>query len=402
MLEERAQAFSEGNVGVMAASTGLNVAAILLWVSVLSLIMRDLGASDLQISWCVALWNVANALVQYEGGRLSDRLGRVPLIVWSTYLSAAGIIAAAFMPSWLLFALLYTVWNAANAVGGPAFATIVGESVPPERRGWAYGVMEFVASLGIIIGPLAGARLLPIVEAKGLFIITGLVFLSTACFRQFKLKETRPAGSQETSFTFSQVFQRSLRPVLVVSVAFQLLMLLTLWGPFMALYSSDVMGLTKAQINVYFGVAFAASALCSLLAGKAVDRFGHKRVLAWSVAALTGATLLWTAQRGVTGIGVGFILIASASQLAAVSFQTYRMSVIDPGIRTRAVGAVGALSSLSAALAVPVAGWLKAATPGAPFYLVILVAVVTIVALSGPGLRQMAAPTAAPGGGAAG
>ncbi|MEW5934910.1 MAG: MFS transporter, partial [Bacillota bacterium] len=78
----------------MAVTCALNVGAMTMWSPVLPLILRDLGASDFQVSLSVATWTAVAALFQYRGGIWSDRFGRRPTLLYPTYLAGAAISAA--------------------------------------------------------------------------------------------------------------------------------------------------------------------------------------------------------------------------------------------------------------------------------------------------------------------
>lgn len=365
----------------MAVTTALNVAAIMLWNPILPLILRDLGASDFQISLSVSLWTAAGALSQYQGGIWSDRLGRYPTMVYPTYLCAVSVAVAAVMTSWQPFVLAYVFWYVANSLQTPTYAAIIGEAVPPERRGQAFGMVESCIMLGVIAGPLVGAGLLPAVGARGLLLMTGAVFCGTGLLRQLLLRETKPPAAGAVHFRFTQVFTGRLAVVLIVSTAFNLMASTTLWGPFLALHASDAMGLSKAGINLLFAAGSVVAAVASLLAGRAVPRWGCHRVMAWGTLALGAAALLWALQRHMAGITAGMLLMAAAFQFVMVAVDTFRVVALPDSTRGRALGATGTVSSLAATLALPLAGYLRLAFPLAPFLMAAGTAVVMFLAV---------------------
>lgn len=365
----------------MAATTALNVGSMTLWSPILPLILRDLGASDFQVSLSVAIWTAVAALFQYQGGIWSDRFGRFPTLVYPTYLCALSIAAAALMPSWKLFVLAYTVWYVANAIQAPTFSTIIGEAVPPERQGHAFGLVEFSIAVAVVAGPLAGAYLLPLVRARGLLLITGAVFLGTATARHALLRETRPAAAGSVHFGFAQLFSGRLAVVLLISVAYFLVISTTMWGPFLALHAGDAMGLTKPQINLFYAAGSAVSAASSFLAGRAVTRWGCYRVLSWGTLGLGVTALVWSLQRSLPAIGAGILAMSAAFQFSMVASDAFRVTALPEAIRGRALGAMGTVTNLVAALVVPLAGYLRQRMRLAPFYLAAGTAVVLAAAV---------------------
>jgi len=373
------------NVPTMAVTTGLLVGAIMLWSPIFSLIMRDLGASDLQISLAISIWALIGAVAQYYAGRLADRVGRFPLIVYPMHLGGLALVAAGFMPSWLPFAFIYTLWAIGNAVTGPVFSLIVGESVPPARRGRAFGLIEFSIGVSLILGPLAGAKLLPYVGARGLLIISGVLVFAAATGRLLSLRETRPESTGSKPFAFRHVFEGRMGLVLLAVALWNVVLAMTMWGPFLSLHASDAMGLSKATINVFFALSSVVSAVMSLVAGRLVGRFGANQVFSVGGMGLAVAVLLWSVQRSTVGIVAGFVLMSAFMMLAMVSSDTFRVSVIEESVRGSALGAIGMLTGFTTALAMPVAGYLKQISPMAPFWISLAAAaglVVSVVALT--------------------
>jgi len=357
------------NVPTMAVTAGVIVGATMLWSPIFSLIFRDLGASDLQISVAISVWAAVGAVAQYGAGRLADKVGRFPIIVYSMHVGGLALIVAAFMPSWRPFAVIYAVWTLANAVTGPVFSLIVGESVPPRRRGRAFGLTASSVGVSLILGPLAGAWLLPHVGAKGLLIISGILVFAAATGRLLWLRETRPESTGSKPFALRHVFEGRMGLVLLAVTLWNVLLAMTMWGPFLSLHASDAMGLSKATINVFFAMASVVSALMGLVAGRLVSRFGANKMLPIGAIGLAAAVMLWSVQRSMVGVVAGFVIMSGFMMLAMVSSDTFRVSAVEESVRGSALGAIGMVTGFATALATPVAGYLKQFSPLAPFWI---------------------------------
>lgn len=109
------------------------------------------GLSVAQLAFAYAAFNVAYAALAIPAGRLSDRIGRRPLLLvaWSAYaLVYAGFaFAGQAWQLWVLF-LAYGIYYAAAEGTLKAW---VASLVPPERRGAAYGL--FAATSGLLVLP---------------------------------------------------------------------------------------------------------------------------------------------------------------------------------------------------------------------------------------------------------
>jgi MFS family permease len=111
-------------------------------------------------------------------GRMADLRGRVPVLVGSLVLFAAGslVTAAAYdLPSLVFGRFL-------QGVGGgglvPATLALVADLYPVDRRGVPLGVVSAVQELGSVIGPLYGAVILAVSDWRVIFavnLVVGLV-----------------------------------------------------------------------------------------------------------------------------------------------------------------------------------------------------------------------------------
>ena len=99
---------------------------------------------------------IVMATLPAYAGRLSDRVGRIPLMV-AGLLAAAGMsLALPIVPSIAWLALMYTLFFAGWAMAEPAEAAMVADFAGPHQRGRVYGLYEFAVGIGAASGPLVG------------------------------------------------------------------------------------------------------------------------------------------------------------------------------------------------------------------------------------------------------
>ncbi|MFO8060722.1 MAG: MFS transporter [Bacillota bacterium] len=178
-----------GNVPIMAATSAVNVGSLMLWSPILPLILRDLGASDLQVSAGVAAWTAAGALGQYAGGLWTDRFGRFPIAVYPLYVASAALAMAARVSSWMSFVAAYVMYSAVAGLQHPVFPAVIGESVSDRLRGRAFGTVHLFIAAATVIGPLIGAQLVPRFGGQNLMLITACVWIVSGGARHRFLSE---------------------------------------------------------------------------------------------------------------------------------------------------------------------------------------------------------------------
>src|SRR6266851_391361 len=113
------------------------------------------GASPQQVTILMAVYSLMAMLAAPLWGRLSDRIGRRPVLM-------ASMLAAALAYLWLGLASALWMLFAARAFAGACAGNIaaaqayIADVTPPERRARGMGLIGAAFGLGFIIGPALG------------------------------------------------------------------------------------------------------------------------------------------------------------------------------------------------------------------------------------------------------
>jgi len=242
--------------------------------------------------WQVALMFSAYSLGQFVAepfwGRLSDRIGRKPVLLMTVIANAVGYLALAFVPNiWLAIAVrLFTGLGAGNISTVQGY---VADVTPPELRAGRMGLIGAAFGLGFIVGPGMGGLLtrpelgtlgyqLPIFVAAGLCVLAALgVF--------FLLKESRaradPAAKRPPFLggvhdaVRSPVISRVLLVTLIYMAGFS-----GMESTF-GFWTENRYGWGAREVGFSFMAVGIVSTVCqALVAGRLARRFGEARVLA--------------------------------------------------------------------------------------------------------------------------
>jgi len=237
-------------------------------------------------------------------GRIADLRGRVPVLIFSLMLFAAGSLVTALaydMPSMVSGRFL-------QGVGGgglvPATLALVADLYPKERRGVPLGVVSAVQEIGSVIGPLFGAVVLAFADWRVIFLINlavGLVL--AAALRSLARRLVEPGGRPRPSVLKPgpDLLGAGLLLVTLAAGALvfvrpaELLRDLT-WGQLFIPYTGSGRWLTPLGL-IAVGAAVLLLARCLLAKRPLLDlrRWGASLV----EADLAGALLLATALAGV-------------------------------------------------------------------------------------------------------
>jgi MFS family permease len=140
--------------GVILAAAALAFAAVpevfvVLWAS-------DAG---LPIKWVPLLWaaaSFAKMSIAMPAGMLSDRIGRIPVLIIGWSCRVLALLALAFAEAEGLWVwALFLAYSAALAISEPAERSVIGDHAPAQLRGTAFGLYHLASGLLVLPGAVA-------------------------------------------------------------------------------------------------------------------------------------------------------------------------------------------------------------------------------------------------------
>lgn len=154
----------------------------------------DLGWSSSMLGLMMSTFGVALMLGEFGLGRLSDRIGRKPVIVIGLVLFSAQFIGLALSNNYIWIALSFVIAGLGNALFDPALSASILDMAPSEHQARLLGVKSTVGSIGNILGPALAVLFTPLLHAQGAFLIaTCTVLLITlvdaACRMETRLRK---------------------------------------------------------------------------------------------------------------------------------------------------------------------------------------------------------------------
>ena len=157
---------------------------------ILPLYARRYHASPLTATALVAAFSLAQLLASPFTGRLSDRVGRKPVLIGSLVGTAVGSLMTGLAGGLPLLFLARLVDGASGASVSTAQAA-VSDVAPPDQRARLFGLLGAAFGLGFILGPAIGGALAPI-SPRLPFFAAAVVAGVNALVATRRLPETLP------------------------------------------------------------------------------------------------------------------------------------------------------------------------------------------------------------------
>lgn len=127
-------------------------------IPILPFITPGLGGSDFDIALIISIYAVFATLVAPLWGRLSDRIGRKPVLMLCTVGAAAAYLLLAFASElWMI----YVARALAGLMAGnfPVASAMMADVTPPAERARGMGMVGAAFGLGLVLGPVLGGLL---------------------------------------------------------------------------------------------------------------------------------------------------------------------------------------------------------------------------------------------------
>ena len=289
------------------------------------------AASPQEVTALLATYSLAQLVTAPLWGRLSDRVGRRPVLL-------ASLTASALAYLWLGGASALWMLFAARAFGGACAGNIaaaqayIADVTGPEERARGMGLIGAAFGLGFIIGPALGGLIAGTDPATAdtetpAWVAAGLSALAL-CGVLVLLPESLPAAGRDRTAARSRLGAAMgvlRRPILSRLILVFFLVILAFAGmeSTFALWAIEQFGWGPRQIGYVFAyVGVLSAVLQGGLIGHLARRFGEERLL------LGGLTL----------IGLGLLAMTLAHNLAvlvaAVSALALGMGLTQPSLNS--------------------------------------------------------------------
>lgn len=272
-------------------------------IPLLPFFVVHLNGSPTALGFLMASYSLMQFFFAPMWGRLSDRIGRRPVLLIG--LSGYGITFIMFGLSthlWMLFAarLLSGMISSATLPTAMAYIADITDS---ENRAGGMGIMGAAMGLGMIFGPAMGGWLGHYGFSMPFFVAGGLALL-TLPFAYFLLPESLSPGGQPRSTGRKlslDVFKNPQFPLF--ALAFIVSFTMAMFESTFTLFAAARVGFGPREMGIFFTILGVLSvAIQAGLIGRLVKSFGDARVI-------------------ISGIAIsilGFLLLLAAPSVAAL------------------------------------------------------------------------------------
>jgi MFS family permease len=357
----------ERNVSIASAAVFLLGLGEELWKKFLPKYLEALGASTPIIGLFGTAEDFFDAVYQYPGGWIADRLGRRRAFLIFIALASAGYLVYYFASSWPLVFVGLALAMAWQSMASPAIFAVIGDSLPRDRRAMGFTLQSILKRVPIVIAPIIGGAMI-----ASLGIIKGvhaglLITLALAAVTLLLVLKVNIAIKTSPATNIAGVwrsFHTGLKRLLISDVIIRMCEGMT--GVFTILYVTNVQGFSTARYGTLIGIQMIVSILVYIPAGKIADRIGRKPfvIVTFVSFALFPLAIIFA-------MNFGFLILAFViGGLREIGEPSRKAMIVDSArddLRARSVGLYYLIRSLSITPAAAIGGLLWKISPQVPF-----------------------------------
>ncbi len=149
---------------------------------------QKFGLNDFQNGLLFAIYSICQFISTPIIGRLSDRIGRRPLLIISITGTALSFFIMAFAPS-AIFLFIARALDGLTAGNIPVAFAVISDSTKPKERAKAFGIIGAAFNFGFVFGPATAALTVGLGQSVP-FIIAGVVTVIAVLLTIVFLPET--------------------------------------------------------------------------------------------------------------------------------------------------------------------------------------------------------------------
>jgi multidrug resistance protein len=312
------------------------------------------GASGTEIGLLITIYSVAQFFLAPLWGRISDRIGRRPILILGLLGSSASYVVFAYANT-LAVLFLSRIMAGIGGATVPVAQAYIADVTPPERRAGNLGLIGAAFGLGFIFGPALGGILAPVsTAAPGLAAaalclgngILALLFLPESLTKKERVRRT--LGRTPLRLQDFRVALRDPRTGQVLLVSFLFTIAFAAFQPTFPLFGSIRFGLEERQVGYLFAfLGLISATVQGGLVRRLVPMMGETRLIQLSGFPFILGLLVIAGSQTVPSLLGGLALLALGFGGTLPSIVSLLSRVAPPQLQGSVLGIGQSVGSLA-------------------------------------------------------
>jgi len=303
----------------------------------------------------IALFTLTAGISRPFSGRLTDTLGRVPVMATGSIVCFVCGFLYPVLGTVAGFLLLRLLHGFSTGFKPTATAAYVADIVPQARWGEALGFHGLCFSTGMAIGPAIGSSITLYYSIDVLFYVSSLFALLSIVILM-NMKETLVV-KQRFSWAVLKISRKDIIAVEVLPTAVVTLLSYVAYGVILTLIPDWSQHLGIANKGLFFMVFTIASLLIRFVAGKASDKYGRIPVIRIGLVLLFISLFVIGYSETSFGLLIGSVVYGFATGILSPALNAWTVDMSLPDHRGKAMATMYIAMEAGIGLGALFAGW---------------------------------------------
>jgi len=304
----------------------------------------------------ISLFTLTAAFSRPFSGRLTDIIGRKPIIIFGVVVAIIGSFSYLFVGSIAGFLMLRLFHGMSTGFSPTGQTALLSDVVPASKRGEAMGIFGIAASLGMAGGPALGAEIARNFGLDAMFITSGILGVITILIF-FPMKETMKKPKR-LKINMLRITMKDVYEPLVKGPAIIMVLYTFSFGAILTLIPDFSQSLGIGNKGLYFTVYFLSSLFSRVIVGKVSDKYGRVIIIKIGLTiVLIGLILTGNAENKFMFL-VGAALYGFGGGVASPTVFAWTVDLSDQKFRGRGISTMFLSLEIGIGLGALASGWL--------------------------------------------
>lgn len=303
----------------------------------------------------IALFTLTAGISRPFSGRLTDTLGRVPVMAVGSIVCFVCGFLYPILSTVAGFLFLRLLHGFSTGFKPTATAAYVADIVPRERWGEALGFHGICFSTGLAVGPAIGSTISLYFSLNVLFYVSSFfALMSIAILMNMKetLKDKKPFSLSILKLSRNDIIAVEVLPAAVVT-----LLSYVAYGAILTVIPDWSQHLGIVNKGLFFMVFTIASLLIRFVAGKVSDKYGRISVINTGLVLLIIALFIIGFADTTVGLMIGGVVYGVATGILSPALNAWTVDMSLPDHRGKAMATMYISLEAGIGLGALISGW---------------------------------------------
>lgn len=335
-------------------STLLFAASFNMMIPELPAYLSSMGGAEYK-GFIIALFTLTAGISRPFSGKLTDKVGRVPIMAIGSIVCFVCGILYPVLTSVSGFLFLRLIHGFSTGFKPTATAAYIADIIPRERWGEALGLHGICFSIGMAIGPALGSTI-TLYSSINIMFFTSSFFALMSILILFNMKETLQNKQKFTvgllKISKNDVFAKEALPAALITF-----LSYVAYGAILTLIPDWTSYLGFENKGVFFIVFTVSSMLVRFFAGKISDQKGRVLVIKIGLALLIVALILLGSIQSKLGLILGGLMYGISGGILSPALNAWTIDFSKPDERGKAMATMYIAMEAGIGLGALCAGW---------------------------------------------